>query len=732
MGFPLRLLAREVYDRVSVRVGEGQVALVTGEEKRVPARPKYWIATVEAMPLDREVDFVAVDEIQLAAHRDRGHVFTDRLLHARGRLETWFLGSDTIREALVTLVPDVEIRSSPRLSTLSWAGAAPLAQVPKRSAVVTFSLPRVYAIAEALCGLRGGAAVVVGALSPRARNAQVAMFQAGEVDHLVATDAIGMGLNLDIDHVAFAALEKFDGREARPLELAEVAQIAGRAGRHTRNGTFGIVSELDAVLRPRRGVGRSKPIVIKPDSVTSVERHRFPSLSSLRWRSADLDLSTVEALLASLEAPSPHPLLRRTDDAEDHKALRALAARDDIVRLSRARGGTALLRQVASVPDYQKLLFEDHVDTLADIYRRLMARDGALEASFVEAKLDVIARPSSDIHDLVAKLAATRLWSYVAQQGWVVDTAAMRDRTADVEDALSDALHRALRDRFVTRAKKRSRVGPVPTGPFAALRDRLAPMHDPPRSVPERIASARHEELSIGNDASIRFERVLVARMVPGRDLVTPDVRLVTDASPSERLRAERRLVAFARDVVRDITPDLTARGDRLSPAAKGLAYALSLGLSTAWTADVAEQVACLTDEDALLFRSAGYVFGELVVYRAKALKPSAVDKRMAFVRALRGDTAPLPTGQEVSVPVHRSVDPGAYLALGYPVVGGRAVRADVLERTIARTRTQPDGAATNLPVATWLGMPPRDAVRVLKEVDERLSARPVRTTCAP
>ncbi|MEZ4382829.1 MAG: helicase-related protein [Nannocystaceae bacterium] len=285
IGLPLRLLAREVYDRVSARVGEGTVALVTGEEKRVPARPRYWVCTVESMPVDRPVDFLAVDEIQLAAHRQRGHVFTDRLLRARGRVETWVLGAWTIAPLLRELLPDARIDSRPRFSELRHVGESKLSSLPPRTAVVAFTAERVYELAERLRRRRGGAAVVLGALSPRTRNAQVAMYQAGEVDYLVATDAIGMGLNMDVDHVAFAGLDKFDGREHRPLERDELAQIAGRAGRFQRDGTFGTIEEVGP---------------LPPPVAAAIERHSFAPLPRLVWRSADLDFRSIDALIASL------------------------------------------------------------------------------------------------------------------------------------------------------------------------------------------------------------------------------------------------------------------------------------------------------------------------------------------------------------------------------------------------------------------------------------------------
>ena len=301
IGLPLRLLAREVYDRVSARLGEGRVALVTGEEKRIPARPQYWVSTVEAMPIDREVDFVAVDEVQLMTHQQRGHVFTDRILHARGRKETWFLGSHTATALVQQLLPTAELTRHPRLSKLRAGQRTGLGGLPPRTAVIAFSAQEVYELADRLRRRRGGTAVVLGALSPRTRNAQVAMYQAGEVDFIVATDAIGMGLNMDVDHVAFASLHKFDGRRRRALAADEIAQIAGRAGRHLRNGTFGTVT----------------PARMPPEIVDAVEMHAFPQQRRAVWRNSDLDVSSLDALEASLRRRPPRRCLVRIEHADD-------------------------------------------------------------------------------------------------------------------------------------------------------------------------------------------------------------------------------------------------------------------------------------------------------------------------------------------------------------------------------------------------------------------------------
>ena len=341
IGFPLRLLARENYDRIVKLKGAGSVALITGEERILPPAPRWFVCTVEAMPLDREVSFLAIDEIQVAADRERGHIFTDRLLHARGYAETMFLGADTARPLIRRLVPKVEFVARPRFSKLTYRGPLKITRLPRRSAVVAFSAADVYGIAELVRRQRGGAAVVFGALSPRTRNAQVAMYQAGEVDYLIATDAIGMGLNMDIDHVAFAELVKFDGRMPRRLSVAELAQIAGRAGRHMSDGTFGTTAEVGG---------------LDPATVEAIEQHRFPNLTAFFWRNAELDFRSPGALLASLERRATLPELIRMREADDHMTLAAMARDAEHRRLARDRAGVRLLWDVCQIPDFRKTL----------------------------------------------------------------------------------------------------------------------------------------------------------------------------------------------------------------------------------------------------------------------------------------------------------------------------------------------------------------------------------------
>ncbi|MEZ5710174.1 MAG: helicase-related protein [Blastomonas sp.] len=451
MGFPLRLLAREVYDRVVAIKGPGEVALLTGEERIEPPGARWYLATAESMPVPgrasaagggegRDFSFVAIDEAQLGAHPERGHVFTDRMLRARGRDETMILGSQSLEPLVRALVDDAEIISRPRFSTLSYAGARKLSRLPPRSAIIAFSAEEVYAVAEMLRRLRGGAAVVMGALSPATRNAQVAMYQAGEVDYLVATDAIGMGLNLDVDHVAFAALAKFDGQKRRRLQLAEMAQIAGRAGRHQRDGSFGTVVT---------GGGGAE---FTPEEIERIEAHEFPPLDALFWRNASPRFDSLDMLIGDLDARPQHERLRAAPEAIDLAVLRRLAGQPGIAE--RVRGSALVERfwAACSLPDFEKRAAEHHAALVAGLWQHLGRGNGHIPVAMVARRIADLDNVQGDVERLGARIAAIRTWAYVAQRrDWLADPGEMAERARAVEGRLSDALHKALTQRFVDR-----------------------------------------------------------------------------------------------------------------------------------------------------------------------------------------------------------------------------------------------------------------------------------------
>jgi len=668
IGLPLRLLAREVYDRVSARVGERAVALVTGEEKRIPPAPRYWIATVEAMPQDVGVDFLAVDEIQLAAHRERGHVFTDRLLRARGRLETWFLGADTMAPLLRELLPDAALRRQHRMSTLKHRGRSGLGGLPARSAVVAFSATEVYALAARLRARKGGAAVVLGGLSPRTRNAQVALYQAREVSYLVATDAIGMGLNLDVDHVAFASVTKYDGRAHRQLVPAELAQIAGRAGRHTRDGTFGTLNPLPG---------------LKEHVARAIETHRFGEVRRLVWRSADLDFSSIDALIGSLAAPAPSARYTRVEQADDFDTLRALAARPPIRERATDPARVRLLWEVCQVPDFRKLLLLRHVALLAEVYVQLVDH-GRLEGEWVERSLRRIDRLDGEVDTLTARLAAIRVWTYLSHRDrWLDDAGAWRERTRAIEDRLGDALHERLVERFVEHGRRVvvAPGHPPPAvdddSPFAGLRELWVSQRDDAErsrgAWVEDVVAAPHDAFDVDDDGRVAMGERELGRLVGGRGLTSPELRLEIAESlgAGARSRLERRLAAFAKDFVAELLAPLRAL-DGGSGAARGLRYQLEQRLGAASRRDARDQIDALDADERARLEEAGVVFGRRTVFARALLELEAMRRRELLARLRWGAV--------------RSAE--AHLATGHVLVAKRPVRVDALEEALDALRT--------------------------------------------
>ena len=729
IGLPLRLLAREIYDRIIAVRGPRAVALVTGEEKITPANPSYWVCTVEAMPMTRDVAFVAVDEIQLCADLERGHVFTDRLLRARGREETLFLGAQTLAPVLRRLLPAAEYITRPRFSKLIYAGAAKLSRLPRRSAVVAFSAGDVYAVAEMLRRQKGGAAVVMGALSPRTRNAQVAMYQNGDVDYLVATDAIGMGLNMDIDHVAFAAVEKFDGHRRRPLSPAELAQIAGRAGRYLNDGSFGLLAD-----------GRAGH-ELAPDIIAQIEDHRFAPVTRLQWRNGLLDFSSPAALLRSLEKPAPLRVLARAPAAEDSLVLKALAGEPDIIDLAGGPAATARLWEVCRIPDFRKTLADVHARLVGHIFRLLMRGDGRLPDDWLARQIARLERADGDIDTLASRIAHIRTWTYVANRpDWVDDPTHWRGRTRAAEDALSDALHARLTQRFVDRRSavlmrrlahrtalfagvsangevtvEGEHVGhidglvfsPARTGSGAAdrtvlqaatkalrgeLRARMRCLLDTPDT-----ALSLHIDRRSGH-ATVIWDGGVLADVIAGHDVLRPRLRLhrndLLAVAAAERLH--RHLEAWlARHIATRLAPlarireQLATRpsddGDApvLSGPARGILYQMVENLGAVSRGQVRAQLRALTPADRRHLRALGVRFGEIGLYLPTLLKPPA--SRLCQVLWLAanggdGSTRLIPTRPAVRR-LAGGLDRSLVRAAGFVVVGDLAIRRDRIER---------------------------------------------------
>ena len=715
IGFPLRLLARENYDRVVKMRGFGAAALITGEEKIVPPNPRYYICTVESMPLDRRVAFLAVDEIQLAADADRGHVFTQRLLHARGDVETMFLGAETVKPLIRKLVPGVHFVTRPRFSKLLYTGAKKLTRLPRRSAVVAFSVSEVYGIAELIRRHRGGAAVVMGALSPRTRNAQVALYQSGDVDYMVATDAIGMGLNMDVDHVAFASMMKFDGRAPRALAASEVAQIAGRAGRHMNDGTFGVTADTPE---------------IDPDIIARVEAHEFPPLQTLFWRNTDLRFTSLEALLGSLKFAPPSPSLIRPPPAEDQLVLEAMTKDADIRARAEGRTRLRLLWDVAQVPDFRKVKPEMHARFMAQVFQHLSQGDGMLPEDWVAGHVKAIDRTDGDMHTIMDRIAAIRTWTYIAHRGdWMSDGLAWQERTREVEDRLSDALHEKLTKQFVdsrtSHLVKRlrgndlisadvaedgivevegHRLGHLEGLRFQADRTGLrtadravlgaanAALRPVMAARVDAIAADADDAFTLDDSARVIWRGEPVATLTAGPERLKPQIFLPVDErlEAPARLRVEARLRAWLTAHIADVcAPLVKARAATVSAPVRGIVFQLAENLGAIRRSEVDAHLALLKDDERKTLARLGIRFGLDHVFFPALLKAAPMRLRgLLWIAAHRDTPAPaLPVAGRVSVPLAHGVDETFYVACGFRPIGTTAYRIDMLERFAAEAR---------------------------------------------
>ena len=707
IGLPLRLLAREIYDRIVGRMGPRSVALITGEEKIIPPRAVYFVCTVEAMPLSREVEFLAVDEIQLCADPERGHVFTHRLLHARGTCETMLLGAATMAPLMRRLLPQAEIVDRERFSRLTYAGPKKLTRLPRRSAVVAFSADQVYAIAELIRRQRGGAAVVMGSLSPRTRNAQVALYQSGEVDFLVATDAIGMGLNMDVDHVAFAGLRKFDGRRTRFLHPQEVGQIAGRAGRYQRDGTFGVTGEAEDM---------------DPDLVEAVEQHHFQPVTAAEWRSSRLDFSSLANLMRSLAQPPEREGLTLAAEALDETTLRQLAADPQVAERARDRSALIRLWDVCQTPDFRKTATDEHVRLVKDFFFHLTGGRRRVPEDWIARQYAALDRIEGDIDALAARLASVRTLAYVANRpDWLADPANWQGQTRGLEDRLSDTLHEKLMARFVDRrtsalmrglrVREEMLAGVAADGAvtveghyvgrltgvrFEAAQGssvleekalRAAATHAVGPEIARRLgrlAAEPDEAFSVTPDGVVLWRGEAAAALAGGQPF-TPRVRLFGELGhDAARQRAARRLEAFvASEAARRLASlrrleDAVEEG-RLRGLARGVAYRLIEAGGVLDRGEVRNEIHALSQVERRALRGLGVRVGAFSVWLPGMLKPHARALTQALALREAPDWRPSPSALS-RLPQPRPTA-RALSAYGLRAVGGYAAPVDQLER---------------------------------------------------
>jgi len=776
IGLPLRLLAREVYQRVVEKVGVESVALITGEEKIKPARPRYWVATAEAMPRDLDVAFVAIDEIQLASDFDRGHVFTDHLLNRRGREETLVIGSATMKPMVERLLPGANIVARPRLSKLAFAGEKKLTRLPSRAAIVAFSAEEVYAIAELIRRQRGGAAVVMGALSPRTRNAQVELFQNGDVDHIIATDAIGMGLNLDIAHVAFAGDSKFDGRMHRRLTTAEFGQIAGRAGRHLMDGTFGTSGRCRA---------------FDPQLIEDLEEHRFEPVRMIHWRNPDLDLSSAEALRQSLAVSPDEDGLVRAPRADDEIVFDLAAADPDVRGLVQSRDGVRRLWEVSALPDYRKVAPHAHAELVGQIFG-FMREKGAIPEDWFGPQVALCDRIDGDIDTLSARIAQVRTWTFCANRDWLQHPLHWQDATRAIEDKLSDALHEKLTARFVDRRTsvlmRRLRenamletevteAGEVivegqalgrlqgfrftPEAGVSGVEARamsaaaMKALASEIEARAGRFAAAPDEAFALALDGAIRWRGEPIAKLQAGEKVLEPRFLILADEqlSGSAREGVDARLALWLKAHVRKLLgPLLTLEtGEGLDGIGRGVAYQIAEHLGVLDRSVVQNDVKTLAQDARSVLRKLGVRFGAYHLSVPALLKPAprALAAQLWSLKHGQGETkglddlVHLAASGRTSMPVDEAIPKALYRAAGFRVCGPRALRVDILERLADLIRpaiafrpgqtpgTPPpgaflgDGFTVTGAMTSLAGCAGEDFAAVLKGLGYRMEKRP-------
>ncbi|MBI4723561.1 MAG: helicase, partial [Rhodomicrobium sp.] len=706
----------EIYDKIVARIGPCDVALITGEEKIKPENPRYYVCSVEAMPRDAEVSFLAVDEIQLAADPDRGHVFTDRLFHARGTSETLLLGAQTMSDTIRELVPGANFIARPRLSKLAYSGQKKITRLQSRSAIVAFSANDVYAIAELIRRQRGGAAVVLGALSPRTRNAQVALYQSGDVDFLVATDAIGMGLNLDVDHIAFAGTRKFDGRSHRNLTPAELAQIAGRAGRHLNDGTFGVTGDVEP---------------FDQELINKLENHEFEPAKVLQWRNTQLDFDSIDRLKESLRRLPDHPRLARARTADDLEALELACNDPRIAELAAAPAAIKRLWEVCQVPDYRKVAPASHAELVATVYKFIMSEEGLIPEDWFAAQVEQADRTDGDIDTLSNRIAHIRTWTFVSnRREWLKDPDHWQDKTREIEDKLSDALHEQLTQRFVDKRTsvlmksmrdkdslfaeiekdgrvvvEKHYVGKLegfcftPDAAAAGVHGKAARNAAAKVLVHElaarsdRLAAAPDTAFTLTREGQIIWENQEIGRLTAGEDPLKPNFTLYSDehlAAIDKGNITTRIETWLAHHIEVRLKPLVEiSKAEEITGLARGIAFRLRENFGILRRDTIAEEIKSVDQEGRAQLRKYGVRFGAHHIYFPLLLKPASADLLLLLWLLKHGSSHNLtaasiqeaPRQGLTSVHCNSAIPEAFYRAAGFHVCGPRAVRIDMLER---------------------------------------------------
>ena len=655
IGFPLRLLAREVYDKVIKKISIDKVALITGEEKIIPANAKYYLCTVESMPIDKYLDFVGIDEIQMCSDNERGHIFTDRLLNLRGEKLTMFMGSNTIKNLLSHLEEDIEFISKDRFSKLTYSGYKKISRIERKSAIIAFSAEEVYAIAELLRRQKGGAAIVMGSLSPKTRNSQVSLYQSGDVDYLVATDAIGMGINMDLDHVYFSNLKKFDGKKLRRLRLAELGQISGRAGRHLNDGYFGTTGECKD---------------INAEEIELLEHHKFEEIRTIFWRNSDLNFESVEKLILSLEIKPNKNWLKKIYECEDEKVLKYLV-KDNKLTKNLSKKDVKLLWECCQIPDFVKKTYGNHLEIVQKVFSFLKSEKGKISSSYMKEQLSTLDKLDGNVDSLSNRIANVRTWSYVSNKSnWVENQDYWIERTKYIEDKLSDRLHEELTKSFIDKrasvlAKGLKQDVPLETkiennsnvmindqfiGKLKGLKldldlkigaldtdikslKKAARQNVAPEIIKRINQIIEGSNIDLNEDFKIYWNKYAIGKIKPGKDYLNPEIDLIVDdmIDFSDQSRLRVYLIKWLNSKVLNELESLFKLKslDYKNPNTRALAFQLYENNGVVKRDKILNIVKRLTQDERKILRDIGVKFGRYHIFLFKLFKPSAVSLRI-------------------------------------------------------------------------------------------------------
>jgi len=656
IGFPLRLLAREVYDKIIKKINLSKVALITGEEKIIPVNAKYYLCTVESMPIDKNLEFVGIDEIQMCADHERGHIFTDRLLNLRGEKLTMLMGSNTIKNIIINLNEDTEFINKERLSKLFYKGHKKISRIDRKTAIIAFSAEEVYAIAELVRRQKGGAAIVMGSLSPKTRNAQVELYQSGDVDFLVATDAIGMGINMDLENVYFSNLKKFDGKKLRRLNLSEIGQIAGRAGRYLNDGNFGITGDCKE---------------INAEEVELLENHKFEEIRTLIWRNSNLNFNNASSLIKSLDERPNKDWLKRVHECEDEKVLKYFLKDLNAHKISENQETLSLLWECCQIPDFVKKTYGHHLEVVSKVFGFLNGKEKKVTNNYMKQQLSVLNKLEGNVDSLSNRIANVRTWSYVSNKvNWVENQDYWVERTKLLEDKLSDRLHEELTKSFIdkrasilARGLKQDmtfntkiieddkviidnqfigklkglkleldlKVGTLDTDIKSlkkAAKQSIGPELN--KRIKQIIGAS---SLKIKDDFKIYWEKFPIAKLLPGKDYLDPELSLIIDdiVETAEQKKLQKYLEKWLKEKINFILKSLIdLRSLKESNSSiRALAYQLYENNGVLKRDKVSEYLKKLGQDERKILRNLGVKFGRYHVFLFKLLKPEAVSLRI-------------------------------------------------------------------------------------------------------